>query len=148
MSPSVDAERHIPPCPVHAFSVAFALLAPFAWLPDRLESALNTAPAIAVAMGLKGVGSALSNAAVYPDLVVGLDKSNAAVQATVAGLWNAAYAVGWAAGPLIGGLLYSTFQVNELCLGELALPPFCPSSEGSWPYRGFKRSCSYCKRFV
>ena len=49
-------------------------------------------------MVLKGVGSALSNNAVYPDLVLGFAADDALLQATISALWNAAYAVGWAAG--------------------------------------------------
>ena len=40
------------------------------------------------------------------------------LQATISGLWNAAYAVGWAAGPFLGGLLYDTFRVHTLCVGD------------------------------
>ena len=49
-------------------------------------------------MVLKGFGSAFSNNAIFPDLVIGLPEDNAMLQATVSGLWNAAYAAGWALG--------------------------------------------------
>ena len=39
-------------------------------------------------------------------------------QATISGLWNAAYAVGWAAGPAIGGALYAAMLRRRLCLSE------------------------------
>jgi MFS family permease len=42
-------------------------------------------------------------------MVVGLDPDNEALHAAVSGLWNAAYALGWAAGPLLGGALYEDF---------------------------------------
>ena len=38
-------------------------------------------------------------------------------QATLAGLWNAAYAVGWAAGPFAGGIVYELYQEVVLCMG-------------------------------
>ena len=38
----------------------------------------------------------------YPDLVLGLDEDNEALQAQISGLWNASYAFGWAFGPLLG----------------------------------------------
>ena len=50
-------------------------------------------------------------------------------QATLAGLWNAAYAVGWAAGPFAGGIVYELYQQVVLCMGRRALPPRCPAAE-------------------
>ena len=38
-------------------------------------------------------------------------------QAAVSGLWNAAYAVGWAAGPFVGGALYEALKAHTLCVG-------------------------------
>ena len=62
-----------------AFALTFELLAPIGLSagrrrrrPDAAQAALNNLPTVAVAMVLKGVGSALSNNAVYPDLVLGL----------------------------------------------------------------------------
>jgi hypothetical protein len=57
------------------------------------------------AMLLKGIGSAGNNAG-YSDMVIGLPDDDSYLNATVASLWNAAYALGWALGPLLGGVLY------------------------------------------
>ena len=57
-------------------------------------------------MCLKGIGSAVSVNPVYPDLVDGIPESDEMLIATILGLWNSAYAVGWAFGPLVGGALY------------------------------------------
>eukprot|EP00935_MAST-01C_sp_MAST-1C-sp1_P002146 g2146.t1 len=65
---------------------------------------LNTAPMVMVAMILKGLGSSGNNAA-YPDMVVGIPEEDELLQAAISGIWNAAYALGWAAGPLMGGVL-------------------------------------------
>ena len=73
---------------------------------------------VAIAMGLKGVGSALSNNAVYVDIVLLLPKTDKMLLATVSGLWNAAYSLGWALGPLVGGALYELTLSVQLCLGE------------------------------
>ena len=54
------------------------------------------------------MGSSGNNAG-YPDIAIGIDPSDGMRQATLAGLWNAAYAIGWAAGPLLGGALYGGF---------------------------------------
>lgn len=64
---------------------------------------LNSVSAVMVAMGLKGVGSALSNNAVYPDMVLLLPPDKMTL-ASASGLWNAAYSLGWALGPLLGRL--------------------------------------------
>ena len=92
---------------------------------DLFEDKLNNLPCTAIAIGIKGIGSALSNVAIYPDLVLNLP-DNPVLQATVTAWWNAAYAIGWAAGPILGGGLYDVFASNELCLGQYALPPYCP----------------------
>jgi len=92
---------------------------------DLFEDKLNNLPCTAIAVGIKGIGSALSNVAIYPDLVLNLP-DNPVLQATVTAWWNAAYAIGWAAGPILGGGLYDVFASNELCLGQYALPPYCP----------------------
>ena len=97
-------------------ALTFTLLAPIgpeAWGlggADGLRPSLNNVYVVVTAMLLKGVGSALSNNAVYPDLVAGHDPDDKMLQATISGLWNAAYAVGWAAGPFLGGLLYDVEQ--------------------------------------
>ena len=117
-------------------ALTFALLAPIglsAWGvgdggPDAAQAALNNLPTVAVAMVLKGVGSALSNNAVYPDLVLGFAADDALLQATISALWNAAYAVGWAAGPLLGGALYDAALVNKLCYGAEQQTCFAPPS--------------------
>ena len=105
-------------------ALTFGLLAPFgpaAWgigTADSVQPQLNNLASVVVAMLLKGVGSALSNNAVYPDLVMAHDPDDKMLQATISGLWNAAYAVGWAAGPFLGGLLYDVFRTNTLCVGS------------------------------
>ena len=105
-------------------ALTFGLLAPIgpaAWgigATDSLQPRLNNLASVVVAMLLKGVGSALSNNAVYPDLVMAHDADDKMLQATISGLWNAAYAVGWAAGPFVGGLLYDVFRTNTLCIGS------------------------------
>jgi MFS family permease len=117
-----------------ALAACFALLAPLAdqtgpagpaslaWLPP---AELNTMWAVVLAMGLKGVGSALSNNAVYVDIVLLLPTSDKMLLATVSGLWNAAYSLGWALGPLVGGALYESTQAAELCLGPDLLSERC-----------------------
>ena len=114
-------------------ALSFALLAPLqAPSPplDALNAPLNSLACAAVAMALKGVGSALSGNAVYPDLVVGFDANDAVAHATLSALWNAAYAIGWAVGPLAGGLLYDAFATVRLCTGADALAG-CASSASS-----------------
>ena len=119
--------------------LTFGLLAPFgpaafgaltAGHPaaDSIQPPLNSLGPVAVAVGIKGIGSALSNVAIYPDLVLRLPDSPA-LQATITAWWNAAYAVGWAAGPVLGGALYDAFRLNVVCVGDAALPPpkgHCP----------------------
>ena len=154
-------------------ALTFGLLAPAgpaAWglrPSDAMQPGLNNVYVVVAAMLLKGVGSALSNNAVYPDLVLGHDPEDKMLQAscarapsppplryagcdcgetlptqapclchpprppleppwpccqaTISGLWNAAYAVGWAAGPFLGGVLYDAFRVHTLCVGEKQL---------------------------
>jgi len=104
-----------------ALFLTFALLAPIgpsAWGitdSDGLQSTLNNQPSAYMSLVLKGVGSALSNLCVYPDLMVGMP-DDVKLQATISSMWNAAYAVGWAAGPLLGSPLYSAFKHHSLCL--------------------------------
>jgi MFS family permease len=107
-------------------AASFALLAPIAWQtgpsgPSSLSwlppAELNTMGAVVLAMGLKGVGSALSNNAVYVDIVLLLPTDDKMLLATVSGLWNAAYSLGWALGPLLGGALYESTLAVQLCLG-------------------------------
>ena len=78
----------------------------------------DSVPALVVAMAIKGVGSALSNNAVYPDLVIGFPSDDDGVQAKLSALWNAAYALGWALGPLAGGWLYDALAKTPLCTGD------------------------------
>lgn len=47
-------------------------------------------------------------------------------QATISSLWNAAYAVGWAVGPLVGGWLADALKNIPLCTDKQARPPHCP----------------------
>jgi MFS family permease len=118
--------------------LTFALLAPIgpaafgiphgAASHDPIQPLLNSLPVVSIAIGLKGVGSALSNNAIYPDLVLNLPE-NPVLQATVTAWWNAAYAIGWAAGPFVGGWLDDAFLRNDLCIGDDALPPNCPAHQ-------------------
>ena len=130
-------------------ALSFAVLAPA--LPQTGPGApplsalppaeLNSVSAVMVAMGLKGVGSALSNNAVYPDMVLLLPPDKM-TRASASGLWNAAYSLGWALGPLLGrlpsaarsappppaspqtavcgtgGLLYEASRTAHLCVGH------------------------------
>lgn len=104
-----------------ALFLSFALLAPIGTSAvgltdsDALQAAFNNAPCAYVSLVLKGIGSALSNLCVYPDLMVGMP-DDTRLQATISSLWNAAYAVGWAAGPLVGSPLYSGLKHHALCL--------------------------------
>mmetsp|Transcript_37540 Transcript_37540/g.72275 ORF Transcript_37540/g.72275 Transcript_37540/m.72275 type:complete len:502 (-) Transcript_37540:100-1605(-) len=81
----------------------FALLGPVQI--KGLSSAFNNVPSGWIAMVLKGVGSTGNNAC-YPDLVIGVADKDEKMHATISGLWNAVYAIGWAVGPLIGGAMY------------------------------------------
>ena len=105
-------------------ALTFLLLAPFgfsAWSAagpaDAMQGALNTLPSAVVALGLKGIGSALSNVAIYPDLVIEVP-DDAMLQASISGLWNAAYAVGWALGPILGDVLMEGMRANRLCISS------------------------------
>ena len=55
-----------------------------------------------------------------------LPPDDSLLHASISGLWNAAYSIGWAAGPLLGGTLYDLLQEHALCTGDVALPPYCP----------------------
>merc|ERR1712196_188624 len=69
-------------------------------------------------MILKGVASAVSSIPAFPDLAIGLPEEAPLITASLSGLWNAAYALGWALGPVLGGVLVEALQVNWVCLGE------------------------------
>lgn len=117
-----------------ALAAAFVLLAPLPLpLPPGVGSGVaesfNTLPAVVGAMGLKGVGSALSAVAVYPDLVAHIPADDDLALATVSGLWNAAYSLGWALGPLVGGYLYEALSVVDLCVGAAARTERCVSMQ-------------------
>jgi hypothetical protein len=132
--------------------LTFALMAPIGpaafralWsdpdmAPDAFASSINTLPFTAAGVALKGLGSALSNVAIYPDLVLDLP-DDPVVQATITAWWNAAYAIGWAAGPLAGGGLFDVFTQNLLCVGAEALPPHCPAADHD--ALGFARSTPF-----
>lgn len=92
--------------------LCFALLGPLETLPSSWAGALNSRDIVFVAMCLKGLGSAGTNAA-YPDLVFGVAESDSELNALISGMWNAAYAFGWAAGPLLGGGLIDAFSVDS-----------------------------------
>ena len=90
-------------------ALCFALLGPLR-LPSvfngiGLEHALNSMGCAVVALVLKGLGSATNNAA-YPDMMIGIDENDDVLNAALSGIWNAAYSIGWAFGPLLGGFLY------------------------------------------
>ena len=135
MAPSSRLYKSITAAGFLILFVTFALLGPLgprAFGPkgegdevraDGLESSLNNLPCTAIAIGIKGIGSAWSNVAIYPDLVLNLPDSPL-LQATVTAWWNAAYAIGWAAGPIMGGVLYDTFAYNKLCLDK---DKYCPA---------------------
>ena len=64
-------------------------------------------------------------------------------QATLSSLWNAGYAIGWAAGPLLGGALYGALASAPLCVSppdlaecDAARPPEGCSCEWG-PHNGF-----------
>ena len=69
------------------------------------DAAFNNIPSIWAAMVLKGIGSSGNNAG-YPDLILGVADDDEGMHSKISALWNAAYAIGWALGPLAGGLLY------------------------------------------
>ena len=79
--------------------------------PTPISNALETPAILWLAMLLKGVGSAGNNAG-YPDLAIGIADEDEGRQAALAGLWNAAYAVGWAAGPIVGGGLVQACEFS------------------------------------
>ncbi|EOD30348.1 hypothetical protein EMIHUDRAFT_468414 [Emiliania huxleyi CCMP1516] len=91
-------------------AAAFALLGPIAALRP-----LNCTASVVGAMVLRAVGSAVSSNFVYPDLVQGIRQEDHQLQASISTLWNAAYAVGWAAGPYAGGAIYAAFDRAPLC---------------------------------
>ncbi len=128
-----------------ALALSFALLAPLR-VPGAFEvlvQPLGLASSfwgLVVGMGLKGLGSALSNNAVYPDLVIGFPSDDEATQATISALWNAAYALGWALGPLVGGWLYDFLAVDFLCTGN-DLDLYCTGDEEG--ERGNGCSCDW-----
>ena len=97
-----------------------------------MQRALNNVPVVATSMVLKGVCSSISQVAVYPDLIFGIP-DEPLLHATISALWNGAYALGWAAGPLVGDLLMASFEHNKLCIGQSALPPHCPVEGGPPP---------------
>eukprot|EP00040_Diaphanoeca_grandis_P008660 m.45990 g.45990 ORF g.45990 m.45990 type:complete len:615 (-) comp20112_c0_seq1:181-2025(-) len=97
---------------------AFALLGPLQFAPIKanettaIMDALDNAPVVWIAMLLKGIGSS-GNCAAYTDLVIGIPADAEEHQATLSGMWNAAYAIGWALGPFIGGWLYEAWGSED-----------------------------------
>ena len=91
-----------------ALAACFVLLGPLKLGNFSLNKAFNNVPSVWVAMMFKGIGSAGNNAG-YPDIAIGIPAGDSMRNATLAGLWNAAYALGWAAGPLLGGALYGSY---------------------------------------
>lgn len=90
----------------YCLALAFAMLGPFELGPLSTKSVFNNIPSGWIAMLLKGVGSSGNNAG-YPDLSIGIANDDEPRQVRLAGLWNAAYASGWAAGPLLGSMLFA-----------------------------------------
>jgi len=95
-------------------ALSFALLGPF-FLPG-LGTVLAFDNLFCVTLGvcIKGIGSAATVIPVYGDLTagLGLPEDNEMLFATISGLWNAAYATGWALGPMLGGILYQALQFD------------------------------------
>lgn len=95
--------------------LTFFLLGPFkigdGELDSQTERMFNKSIWVWVAMVLKGIGSAGNNAA-YPDLAIGVQDGDTRTHATLSGLWNAAYGIGWAAGPFAGGLLAGRYEFS------------------------------------
>ena len=86
-----------------------------------------------------GVGSAGNNAA-YPDLAIGVQDGDTRTHATLSGLWNAAYGIGWAAGPFAGGLLAGRYGFagygRFVVLGHSgSFAAFCYVGDGSQALR-------------
>ena len=96
---------------------SFALLAPAGPRPH----ALNSAPVVGAALLLRGAGSALSLEPLYPDLMLTIPKDDPMIDATVSAVWNGAYTIGWAMGPVVGSALYEVLRppVGEPCLRGL-----------------------------
>ena len=69
-------------------------------------------PSVLLAMTFKGIGSSLG-AVAYADMIIGIDIEDDVLQATVVSLNNAAYAVGWGVGPIIGGGLMDAFHGSD-----------------------------------
>lgn len=93
----------------YSLAICFAMLGPFKY-PDTWEF-FDNVPSGWIGMIIKGVGSSGNNAG-YPDLVLGLDEDDEVLQARISGLWNAAYALGWAFGPVLGGVLYELLDFD------------------------------------
>jgi len=96
------------------FSVAFLMLGPVDLGGGFFPAMFNNEPCVWIAVILKGIASNGMNAG-YPDLIIGVDDSNGLVQATISALWNASYALGWALGPVTGGILVSFLSFNGYC---------------------------------
>ncbi len=94
--------------------VCFALLGPFRLGPSLDLKSLDSWFSVSVAMAFKGLGSALG-AVAYADLIIGIAQDDEILQATVVSLNNAAYAVGWGVGPLIGGGLLQICDFSGYC---------------------------------
>ncbi|KAJ9437010.1 hypothetical protein DIPPA_07020 [Diplonema papillatum] len=122
-------------------SATFLLLGPFTLPGGDYPEGLKNVPVAAIAMLMKGVGSAGNNAG-YPDLVLDIPMDNKPMQARIDGMWNAAYAMGWALGPALGGGLYEAAGFGGMatvlglfCGGYtvlLAFAAFSPDFSGGW----------------
>eukprot|EP01064_Diplonema_japonicum_P022351 TRINITY_DN3205_c0_g3_i1.p1 TRINITY_DN3205_c0_g3~~TRINITY_DN3205_c0_g3_i1.p1 ORF type:complete len:576 (+),score=67.35 TRINITY_DN3205_c0_g3_i1:48-1730(+) len=107
---------------LYVLGAAFILLGPLDMQAFGFRSKfLENTPVAALAMVIKGVGSAGNNAG-YPDLVLDIG-DNASRQATIDGMWNAAYALGWALGPILGTGLKAalSFKAMATILGYLSI---------------------------
>ena len=94
--------------------LCFALLGPFRVGQVVDLKSLDGWFSVSVAMAFKGLGSALG-AVAYADLIIGIAQNDEILQATVVSLNNAAYAVGWGVGPLIGGGLLQICDFSGYC---------------------------------
>jgi len=98
-----------------ALAITFAFLGPLK-IPGLVTfTVFDNIYCVGFAMCMKGVGSAVSVNPVYPDLVIGLPEDDEMLSATVSGLWNSAYAIGWALGPVVGGAFYNAFGFDGFC---------------------------------
>lgn len=83
---------------------SFIILGPADFLSLGLQHDVNKMSWVIGSLIIRGLGSAGNNAS-FPDIVFGTNKDDEVLQANLSGLYNGAFAVGWAVGPVLGGLL-------------------------------------------